>query len=165
MSRILVVQPSKMLQQALAVVLASEHHVRVTGKLPESQTAPEADLAIVDAAALRDGDAAAMRGLDAIRSWRIPIVWIGAEAPPAESAPSKFVQLTPPLERESLKKALADCLGSPSSPQSPRIPNAPAAPASKESVAADDQDVIELVEVVEEQPVRDRLNAGMGKKR
>jgi hypothetical protein len=75
------------------------------------------------------------------------------------------VQLTPPLERESLKKALADCLGSPSSPQSPRIPNAPAAPASKESVAADDQDVIELVEVVEEQPVRDRLNAGMGKKR
>ena len=174
MSRILVVQPSKMLQQAFAVVLASEHHVRVIGKLPESPAAPEADLAIVDAAALRDGGAAAVPGLDAIRSWRIPIVWIGPEAPPAGLAPSKFVHLTPPLERESLKKALVDCLGSPTSPlsaQSPGISNAPAAPASKEiepqrnAVAADDQDVIELVEVVEEQPARDRLDTGMARKR
>jgi len=173
MSRILVVQPSKMLQQAFAIVLAAEHRVRVIGKLPESPAAPEADLAIVDAAALGDGSAAAS-GLDAIRSWSIPIVWIGPEAPPTGLAPCKLVHLTPPVERDSLKKALVDCLGSPTSPlsvQSPRTSNAPAAPVSKEiepqrnAVASADQDVIELVEVVEEQPARDRLNTGMAKKR
>ena len=174
MSRILVVQPSKMLQQAFAIVLAAEHRVRVIGKLPESPAAPEADLAIVDAAALGDGSAAALPGLDAIRSWSIPIVWIGPEAQPTGLAPCKLVHLTPPVERDSLKKALVDCLGSPTSPlsaQSPRTSNAPAAPVSKEiepqrnAVASADQDVIELVEVVEEQPARDRLNTGMAKKR
>ncbi|MGH7794361.1 MAG: hypothetical protein ACREQ2_05635 [Candidatus Binatia bacterium] len=176
MSRILVVQPSKMLQQAFAFALAAEHQIQVTEKIPESQAAPEADLAIVDADALRDGDAAAMRRLNAIRSWRIPIVWIGAETPPAEPAASKFVQLTPPLDRESLKKALADCLGSPTSApsrQSPSTPKSPAASASKETkpkgpqrnaVAADDKEVIELVEVVDEQPARDLLKAGVRKK-
>jgi hypothetical protein len=73
-----------------------------------------------------------------------------------------------------LKKALVDCLGSPTSPlsaQCPRTSNAPAAAVSKEiepqrnAVASADQDVIELVEVVEEQPARDRLNPGMAKKR
>ncbi|HEX9788401.1 MAG TPA: hypothetical protein VGB09_10270 [Candidatus Binatia bacterium] len=177
MSSILVVQPSKMLQQAFVFALAAEHQIRVTEKTPELEAARDIDLAIVDTAALRAGDLAAEPELSAIRSWQIPIIWVGGEAPAAESAAHKWVRLLPPLDRESLKKAIADCLGSSPAPSQQFTPNPPGAPALKEnqskeaqpqSVGADTKadkiDVIDLVEVVEEQPARDVTSAEARKK-
>jgi hypothetical protein len=170
-----------MLQQAFVFALAAEHQIRVTEKTPELEAARDIDLAIVDTAALRAGDLAAEPELSAIRSWQIPIIWVGGEAPAAESAAHKWVRLSLPLDRESLKKALADCLGSSKTPAalqaSAANPNPPGAPALKEnqskeaqpqSVGADTKadkiDVIDLVEVVDEQPARDVTSAEARKK-
>ena len=167
MSRILVVQPSRMLQQALAFVLASEHQIRVTDILPESAAAPEVDLVIVDAAVLRE-DELAVGKLDALYRWQIPVVWLGAGLPPIDSVPGNSVSLPSPLDRESLTKAVADILRSSTreTPQ-PAITKFATADAleqttakamqSNPAAAENEQEVIELVEVVEEQPARDMI--------
>lgn len=159
MSRIFIVQPSKMLQQAFAFALASEHEIRVTDKLPESEPAPVADLAIVDAGALPQGDAPAARQRSLIRNWQMPIIWIGPEAPPAESAPRKFVRIEPPLDRESLKRAVADCLSQTEVEQPATTKRKLAAAAvstetqsqKSQSGSVASNDIIELVEVVAEE--------------
>jgi hypothetical protein len=166
-----------MLQQAFAFALAAEHQILVIDSIPESEAAPEADLAIVDAAALRDGGSAAMRQLNAIRSWQIPVIWFGTESPAVEWAQRKFVRLAPPLDRESLKKVVADILGSSSQGPSPAAtpkPKQVTAAASEQpkpkevpasSLASENKKkVIELLEVVEEQPAHDMIKTEAGKK-
>jgi len=164
MSRILVVQPSKMLQQALAFALASEHQIRVADKIPEADATPEADLAIVDAAALAEREPAALRKFDVIRRWQIPVVWLGSELSALDEAAGKFVRLTPPLDRESLKRALADILGAPTHGARREPEPAPAADLKQTKPRAMDKgpgagennkEVIDLLEVFEEQPGHD----------
>jgi len=174
MSRILVVEPSKMLQQALVFALASEHQIQVTDRLPRSDAAPEVDVAIVDRAAVRDEDADKQE-LGAMREWRIPIVWLGAEWPAAGgSAPGNIVRVALPLDLESLKKALADVFAAQQAAQTGTLNSPTAAVFDPERskrkktesspTAGENRETIELVEVIEEQPAGALSKTEAGKK-
>jgi hypothetical protein len=167
MSRILIIQSAKLLQQALVYALAPEHEIKLTDQISDD-TVPDADIAIVATGALADRSLTAVRPLDAISGWRIPVVWLGSEPPAVEARPGKFVMVQPPLNRESLKKALAEVSGlSQAAAPKPRrgaIDTKPTAPEKETGVvAAEKKKVIELVEVVEEQPGRE-IFAEAGKK-
>ena len=167
MSRILIIQSAKMLQQAFVYALAPEHEIQLTDKIADAMM-PDADIAIVAAGALADRDLTGARRLDAIRSWQIPVVWLGGEPPPAEARPGKFVLLQPPLTRESLKKALAEISGpaqaAAAKPKREAADTKQTKPETEPNVIAPEKkNVIELVEVVEEQPARE-IFAEAGKK-
>ncbi len=109
MSRILVVQPHKMLQQALVIALFPEHEVEVFDKIPAAESLAAADVLIIDAVALRGGDALSTREVRAVQSCRVPVVWIDTDAPPDTAAFTKLVRLSPPLKRDELRGAAAEC--------------------------------------------------------
>ena len=54
MSKIFIVQPHKMLRHAFAVALSPDHEVEISKTMPASADLQGSDLAIVDAASLRE---------------------------------------------------------------------------------------------------------------
>jgi hypothetical protein len=167
MSRILVVQPHRMLQQALVVALLPDHEVQVFDKIPAVEVLAAAELLIIDAAALWGGDAWSTRDVRAIQSCRVPLVWIDAQTPPDTAAFTNLVRLAPPLKRDELRAAAAECLrltgARPSAASKPARTVAAKTKAiePKSQTAAPDKakEFIELVDVFEETPKRDEINA------
>ena len=167
MSRVLVVQPHRMLQQALVVALFPDHEVQVFDKTPAAEVLAAAELLIIDAAGLRGGDAWSTRDVHAIQSCRVPVVWIDAETPPDTAAFTNLVRLAPPLKRDELRAAAAECLrltgARPSAAPKPArtVAEKTKAIEPKPQSAAPDKakEFIELVDVFEETPKRDEINA------
>jgi hypothetical protein len=156
-----------MLQQAFIYALAPEHEIQLMDKIAEAMM-PDADIAIVADGALADREHTGAQRLDAIRSWQIPVVWLGSEPPPVAARPGKFVLLQPPLTRESLKKALAEISdpgqAAAAKPKRGAGDTKQAKPETEPGVIPlEKKNVIELVEVVEEQPARE-IFAEAGKK-
>jgi hypothetical protein len=160
MSRILVVQPCKMLQQAFAVALFPEHHVRVLEKLPEVDPSAEADLVIIDAGALRERGLLAGGEDRVVRTWQIPVVWIGSDGRGAEATARHRLLLSAPLKRDDLRAAVGEGLRSSleqtaakpatKSPKAVPAKKKTAVPNPEPAVADNGKKIIELVEVIEE---------------
>jgi hypothetical protein len=156
MSKILVVQPHRILRHAFAVALA-EHQVEAVEIIPEAKALKAADVVIVDAGALRERGALTARELQLVKSWQVPTLWIDPDGKPPNE---KFKQLTWPLGRDELKKAVAECLAKPiGKSESIAAPeNRGGAPVAEKQApreleasepAGADKQVIELVDVVE----------------
>ena len=158
MSKILVVQPHRILRHALAVALAPDHRVEAVEIIPEAGDPKTADMVIIDAGALRERGALTARELRLMEPWQVPTLWID---PDAMLPNKKFKNLTWPLSREELKKAVAECLtkaivASESVGTPEKRDGAPAAgkkerraAKASEPAAEVDKHVIELVDVVE----------------
>jgi hypothetical protein len=80
MSRILVVQPHKMLQHAFSVALFPEHQVKIMERIPDAAALKDVDLVIVDALALRQRDSLAQQELSEVQNWKTPTIWIDKDA-------------------------------------------------------------------------------------
>ena len=110
MSQVLVIEPHKMLQQALALVLVQEHQVRFFPALPADAIAGEFDVVIVDVAALEETAAPVAQTLATVLGWQVPTILIeGAQGAPT-SEHAALVRLRKPIGKESLRSALAQCL-------------------------------------------------------
>jgi hypothetical protein len=110
MSRILIVEPYKLLQYAFAAALCPEHELLIVKTIPE--TVEGIDLVIVDALALRERDLLAGSDLEAIRNWRVPIVWHGADDSEVPRV-DRLKQGKLPLDKATLKQALISLQASP----------------------------------------------------
>lgn len=156
MSKILVVQPYKMLQHALVIALFPEHQVKIVEKLPTDWAAEDADLAIIDAVALRGKTSMTANEVRALENGRLPILWIDTETT-AGDAPSKLARLTPPLTKEELRTAVAELLRQEAPPtgvsggqaHSPAPHGAMAAMAGADKIGGE-KNIIELVDVFDE---------------
>lgn len=166
MSRILIIEPSKMLRQALAIALSPEHQLQFIASFPQVADLTEVDGVIVDAATLRDYDALTTRDVGAAQEWKIPTIWIDGAA--ALDAPMRkaLVQLKPPIRKDDLHKALAASLRSATeSKQNTTVPRGrsetPLKSRAKKTREAgapapmNDQ-FIELLEVVEDEQAQDK---------
>jgi hypothetical protein len=154
MSKILVVQPYRMLQHAFAAALFPEHQVELTEKIPAADSIQGAAAAIVDAGALKEQGRLGSQELLAVKSWQIPTVWIDAGASCPTPARENLFALDETLTKESLHKALALCLKGGN--VSPEAAFAPGSAGTAEGDSAADKEVIELVEVVEEESTREK---------
>ena len=163
MGRILVVQPVKMLQQAFVIALFPEHHVRVLEKIPEAEPGAETDLVIIDAAALRERSSLPAQDVRAVQSWRIPVLWIGAEAVSGLAASKNLAQLSAPVKRDELRSAVTEGLRPPADhglAQRPEKQSGSIGAAKKktsepklDSALGDhNREIIELVDVIDEVP-------------
>jgi hypothetical protein len=167
MSRILVVEPQKILQQAIVLFLFPDHEVEVNENVSEKETrvVQGFDLAIVDAAALREANMLGAQGSRTVERWKIPTIWIddaaGEKPPPAGK---QLVVLGRPMRRDALQAAMAKCLGTSSSSKQNGIASLPATDRipslettieqASATVQVAGSPVIELVDVVEEEPER-----------
>jgi hypothetical protein len=159
MAKILVIQPHKMLQQAIVVALFPEHHVQVSEKVPEAEPAGEMDLVIIDYAALRGRNPSAASEIRALEGWRLPVILIGAAAVGDKALSKNYRRLNTPVQRDDLRTAVTESLGSSVQRRSfsavATSSSAPAVPATKKTSAGSPdnrKEVIELTDVIEESP-------------
>jgi len=142
------------------MALFPEHELTMLDVLPK--TAPiepkEFDAMVVDIAALLDGDSLTGRDLEMLQCCDFPLVLIGADDAAVIAEREKLVRITRPITKESLQRALADCLSGATALRT-EIAN-PAEPAIKQKAKARKSKVpapalpainyIELVDVVAE---------------
>ena len=157
MSKILVVEPYKILQRAIAVSFFPEHQVEVTEQVPEVSALEQRayDIAIVDAGALREKNVAGDLNR-CLQDWSIPIIWLEENTPTAAPVRDKLVMLRKPIVRNDLLAALTRCQA-----QGPTFPPKDLGEKLQNKTVLIDTDVkpdseqratiIELVDVVEEE--------------
>jgi hypothetical protein len=152
MSKILIVEPHKMLRHAFAVALSPDHEIEIAKAFPPPETLKDVDITIIDAASLRERTGTSP-DLSSAESRHTPIIWIGDK--PAGAA-ENLLCLKPPVDREALKRAVAQCTQQPdkSGPAGKPKSRAPSASKSKSPTAslqsaADEKKFIDLVDVVE----------------
>jgi hypothetical protein len=108
MSKILVVEPYKILQRAIAVTFFPEHEVQITGAVPEmSEVEPSSyDVVIIDAGALRETDTAGDLN-HRVQDWPIPVIWLEEMVSVVAPVRDKLIVLRKPILRNDLLAALA----------------------------------------------------------
>jgi hypothetical protein len=159
MSHILLIEPDRMLRQAFTMALFPEHQLKVAHSIPES--APEkADVLIVDAVALQRLEPISAQQLCLLAAWKLPTIWVGGNQLIPAAIRDQVVAIEPPLVKEGLQRALAQCLGKTAILK--RVGNAASARSETPSVAKPKakrisdsaqkagESFIELVDVVEE---------------
>jgi hypothetical protein len=160
MSKILIVQPHKMLRYAFAVALSSDYEIEISKAMPASEDLQGTHLAIVDAASLRECDLLTASELHAAQSWKVPAIWIDNDLKIQAPARDKWLRLNAPIDKETLKKTVAQCLGQsganqPTSKTKSRAPSPapskakPPEAKSSQSAADAEKKFIELVDIVE----------------
>jgi hypothetical protein len=164
MSKILVIQPYRMLQQAIALYLFPEHAVQMAEAVPESVAANDFDAVIVDAASLQETRGLALQAVRAVQNWKD--LQYGLRVATVSAPKQKLVLMKTPIAREVLQSSLAECLGISTGAKRNGTASAPDQD-SRDSIkgtanekrdiaasAAQNAKIIELVDVVEEGPGR-----------
>ena len=152
MSKILVVQPHKILQHAIALSVFPQHQTRMTTSIPGSSELKEVDAVIIDAASLREIHGLSTQAIHSLQGCNIPIVWIDSvdSRPPANA---NIIVVSTPITKQSLQSALAQCLGElPRRARKSTRTRNPEGLHFRNAVISEHREVIDLVEVVEEAP-------------
>jgi DNA-binding NarL/FixJ family response regulator len=160
MSKILVVEPHKILQRAIAVTLFPEHEVKITSEVPEMSALEQSsyDVVIIDAGALRERDTAGDLN-HRVQDWPIPVIWFEETVSAVAPVRDKLIVLRKPIARNDLLAALAQCQATGSTVPLARSTEHGARLENKETLADTElkspsekkrAQIIELVDVVEE---------------
>jgi len=164
MSKILLIEPYKILCQAISLSLFPEHEVRAEENIDAAVASlKEYDLLIIDGAALREGHRLTPEVTRAIQRCKIPVLWLEDDEGPKPPKPEKLSVVKKPIEREAFQSALGALLSAPTAPRE-KVAFPPGAGAGDDAAkrparrrrAQGPQQVtfqfIDLVDVVEEQP-------------
>ena len=160
MSKILIIEPYKILRHAFSVALSNDHQVDMVTTIPEAATLSDAGLVIVDGAALRERNLLTAQNVRAMQNWKFPVIWIDADAETPVPGGDRLLRLQWPIDQDALKKAVAECLGrvkgsnQPASETKSRAGSAsskrkPGELKSSRSAGHGEKEFIELVDVVE----------------
>ena len=108
MGKILVVEPYKILQRAIAVSFFPDHEVHITDHVPEMNAYKERsyDVVIVDAGALRERNT--LGDLNRrVQGWKIPTIWLEEKISTVVPTREKLIVLRKPILKNDLLSALA----------------------------------------------------------
>ncbi|MSP40571.1 MAG: hypothetical protein EXR70_18955 [Deltaproteobacteria bacterium] len=162
MSRILLIEPDRMLRHALTLALVPDHQVAPAQALPEAMPL-DVDLLIVDAAALQRRELFSPRQREDLASWHLPVLWFGADGTLPENGRDDWRRVTLPLTQETIRGAVVQCLTprmeaakvvvEKAVPLAIEAAAAPKAIARKKKSAdtSERKTVIELVDIVDEE--------------
>lgn len=152
MGKILLIEPHRVLQQAIALSLFPEYDVRVEdGAGASAADFDGMDLVIVDAAALRESSRLSPELARAIRSSSIPTLWIDENESADPPKRDKLVVVMKPIENAAFQSALTELLsGSHPRPERKKAAFGEQTTRSAKGEKAEPEP-IELVEIVEEE--------------
>ena len=152
MGKILLIEPDKILKQAISLSLFPEHEVEESssGSI-DNNTLKEYDLLIVDGSALSERNYLTPEFTRTIRRSDIPTIWLEDDESSRPFVKDKLLFVKKPIERETFQSALNSFL----SPKTPKkAGGVDAAPREREKQTKGQQKefhFIELSEVVDEQ--------------
>jgi hypothetical protein len=163
MSKIFVVEPWKMLQQAIALILIPAHEVRLSPAIPDAEDTVirEYDILIVDAAALKEQDRLSGENVRTVEKLGVPTIWIGEKDTERVPKHDKLFKVEPPLEKGAILSAVAECLklltdsedkDTVAQPGTIRGLSRTRSEQKESESAGVGAQLIELVEVIEEEP-------------
>jgi hypothetical protein len=166
MSKILLIEPDRVLRQAIALSLFPDHDVNLPEKAQGSgmESLDDYDLIVVDGAALREGGPVPAELSRAIQSSTTPTIWLEEDETSRPVKRENLVVVKKPIEREPFQTAVNNFLspsqsgrGDASATQSAaQQREGTPAKATKKARAEDPQQptlqFIELVDVVEDAP-------------
>ncbi|MGH7770659.1 MAG: hypothetical protein ACREQA_00305 [Candidatus Binatia bacterium] len=165
MGKILLIEPHRILRQAISLFLFPEHEVQVQEDIGASGAGSlsDYDLLIVDGAELRERNKLTPEVTRAIQGCKIPTLWLEEDESSHPPKREKLSVVKRPIEKEAFQSALVGLL-SPQSISRGRTtkPAQPKEGAKKTHVEEPEQETfqfIDLVDIVEEQPP-----PGQGKK-
>ena len=111
MGKILLIEPQKILQQAISLFLFPEHEVRVEDEAGAAVGSfKDYDLVIIDGAALREHNRLTAEVLRAVQGCKTPTLWLEEEAASQAPKRDKLVVVKKPLEKGALEAAVGDFL-------------------------------------------------------
>src|SRR5919108_911165 len=112
MGKILLIEPLKIMQQAMVLSLFPEHETEITESCSEADATrlQNFDVVIVDASALRDANKLGPQELRAVQNWQIPTLWLEDSESSRLPNREKIVVIKKPIELEALRSALAGFL-------------------------------------------------------
>jgi hypothetical protein len=110
MSKILVVEPHKILQRAIALSFFPDHEVQITDNFPDVSVVEQRsyDIVVIDAGALRETNPVSELNRR-VHDWQIPTIWLDETISTAAPARDSLVVLRKPLVKNDLIAALAQC--------------------------------------------------------
>ncbi len=112
MTRILLVEPYRILQQAIAVSLARDHQVQLRESVAptEVRNLKDCDLLILDASSLEEKELLTAGLLRALETCGTPLLWLEDEQSLGCPKTEKFQVLKKPLREKTLKEAIESLL-------------------------------------------------------
>ncbi len=111
MSKILVVEAHRMLQQAITLALFPEYEVKIASAIPEFPTLKDFDAVIIDLGSLGEANEAYAQAVRAVQSWKVPTVWVQGSSHGPTPQRENLIAIIAPIEKDVLLSALAECLG------------------------------------------------------
>jgi hypothetical protein len=175
MSKILLIEPYKILRQAISLSLLPEHEVEVDEGLSSRHVGSldDYDLLIVDAAALREKGRLTTEVTGSIQACQAAILWLEDDESSEAPKRDKLVRIQKPIEKGAFQAALSDLLSSGAASRPPTAPATQGPKAGtgkkttdKKSAEVSDQtafEFIDLVEVVPEESNPEHANKPAGK--
>lgn len=164
MSKILLIEPYKILRQAISLSLLPEHEVQVDEGLSSDQigSLDDYDLLIIDAAALRETGRLTTEATGGLQACKTGVLWLEDDESSEVPKRDKLVRIRKPIEKGAFQSALSGLLSSEgvSKPKTGPDTAEEAKPAKhektidKKSAEESDQtafEFIDLVEVVQEE--------------
>jgi len=163
MSKLLLIEPDRMLRQAFTVALSPEFEIQVVNSIADA--APnDFDALIVDAAALQEREPQSAPVIRPLAAWHLPIIWIDSDQSAQAPDHDRCIRFNRPVSKELLRRALAQCLSAVAVPESSsglraetrktaRRPKRNTKEA-RNSATGEGANVIELVDVVEASTAR-----------
>ncbi|MFQ5539875.1 MAG: hypothetical protein ACE5FB_05695 [Candidatus Binatia bacterium] len=154
MSKILLIEPERILKQAICLFLFPEHEVEESSsRSTDNKTLKEYDLLIVDGSALRDRNHLTPEFTRTVRHSDTPTLWLEEVDSSLPFKREKLLFVKKPIEREKFKSAI-DSLVSPKAPKK-APPGSAGAREGKETMRGRQTELqfIELEDVVSEKPL------------
>src|SRR5688572_20390733 len=110
MSKILVIEPHRILQQAISLSLFPDHEVQTIAGISDAAPAPtkDFDLVILDAASLRANDAQSAPISRWLQGWSGPVLRVDHEDASGRPQGGNWVVIQSPLSKERLLAAVAE---------------------------------------------------------
>jgi DNA-binding response OmpR family regulator len=170
MGKILLIEPQRILQQAISLTLFPDHEVRVEEAIAaESETAwKDYDLLIVDGAALREGGRLGAEAIRALQSASTPALWLEEDESHPVPGRDRLVVVRKPLDRIAFCSAVNEMLCPPGPRPETESASGPAGEAASlksgakerplRSEPADGSEFIDLVDVVEDESAPGQSN-------
>jgi len=160
MGKVFLIEPLKVLRQAITLSLFPEHDVMAEGDIGASEAArfKDYDLLIVDAAALRERNQLTPEIVRAIQGCKTPTVWLEEDPSSHSVKREKLVIVKKPIEKEPFQLAVAALLSPPGHARErigPLVAATSKGTAKKEREEPSEQPdfrLIDLVDVVDDNP-------------
>jgi hypothetical protein len=176
-AKILLVEPSRILSQAIRLFLFPEHEVRVAERIERSEVSSleEGDLLILDSAELRRRGWWSAELERAIQQSGVPVLWLEGDDAVQSPARERQAVLRKPIQRKEFQEAIASLRPGPASEKkqtrsstaseekAPATRNPPGAESSRGQEGEEGSQFIDLVDAVEEEVSPEQSKSLTGK--